>query len=129
MALAKGMGWTWSAAVGFTACDPLCDNASVERLTLPFTLTDATRQILKVALPLRSAFLIRFRPVFGFDALGHVSFSLLLLAGMARWERLLRAGGAAGFCFVHRMTDTLRVLAPPKNPEAAKRCFKNRFVI
>ncbi|GEM_PF-7129276 len=23
----------------------------------------------------------------------------LLLAGMARWRKLLRAGGAAGFCF------------------------------
>jgi hypothetical protein len=30
------------------------------------------------------------------------------LAGTARWESRLRAGGAAGFCFVRPLTDTLR---------------------
>ena len=30
------------------------------------------------------------------------------LAGTARWENRLRAGGAAGFCFVRPLTATLR---------------------
>jgi hypothetical protein len=46
----------------------------------------------------------------------------LLLAGTARWERRLRAGGTAGFCFVRQLTDTLRVCGSPKK-QNQKRSF------
>jgi hypothetical protein len=36
------------------------------------------------------------------------------LAGTARWESRLRAGGTAGFCFVRPLTATLRVCGSPK---------------
>jgi len=36
------------------------------------------------------------------------------LAGRARWESRLRAGGTAGFCFVRPLTATLRVCGSPK---------------
>jgi hypothetical protein len=56
------------------------------------------------------------RSAFSFCCPALISLSLLLfnplhLAGTARWERRLRAGGAAGFCFGFA---ALRVCGPPK---------------
>src|SRR5437016_5032134 len=39
----------------------------------------------------------------------------VLLAGTASWGLHLRGGGAAAFCFVRQLTDTLGVSVPPKN--------------
>ena len=44
------------------------------------------------------------------------------LAGTARWESRLRAGGIAGFCFVRQLTDTLRVCGSLKK-QNTKRSF------